>query len=157
VITLCKFSVPHTGSADESNVRDRQSAAVLGLPTRIRDEDCDIEMLEVSHFEEESHSVYPRYLGTPKKEHILYAIQMAKLDVYRWSPNFLHLWWAIDNHVVGKIVLREFAPIKGPRKESERTNLKEGLVKWEAELSSEMKASSTANYFWASMLHLAYK
>ena len=69
--------------SDKCKVRDRQSAAALGLPTRIRDEDCDIEMLEVSDFEEESHSVYPRYLGTPKKEHILYAIQMAKLAVYR--------------------------------------------------------------------------
>jgi hypothetical protein len=34
-------------------VRDRQCSAALGLPTRIRDEDCDIEMLEPSDFEED--------------------------------------------------------------------------------------------------------
>ena len=37
-------------------VRDRQCSAALGLPTRIRDEDCDIEMLEPSDFEEEDYS-----------------------------------------------------------------------------------------------------
>jgi len=51
----------------------------LGLPTRIRDEDCDIEMLEMSDFEDPVSTVYPKYLGTQKREHILYAIQMAKL------------------------------------------------------------------------------
>ena len=37
-------------------VRDRQCSAALGLPTRIRDEDCDIEMLEPSDFEEGDYS-----------------------------------------------------------------------------------------------------
>jgi len=37
-------------------VRDRQCSVALGLPTRIRDEDCDIEMLELSDFEERDHS-----------------------------------------------------------------------------------------------------
>jgi hypothetical protein len=58
----------------------------LGLPTRIRDEDCDIEMLEPSDFEEEDHAAYPKFLGLSKREHVLFAIEMAKLAVYRPSP-----------------------------------------------------------------------
>lgn len=84
MVTLCMSCAVFVASADKYKVRDRQCSAALGLPTRIRDEDCDIEMLELSDFEEDSHSVYPRFLGTQKKEHILYAIQMAKLAVYRW-------------------------------------------------------------------------
>ena len=68
--------------ADRNQVRDRQCSAALGLPIRIRDEDCDIEMLDPSDFEEDSHSVYPKFLGTQKREHVLYAIQMAKLAIY---------------------------------------------------------------------------
>lgn len=63
-------------------IRDRQCAVALGLPTRIRDEDCDLEMLELSDLEEESGSSYPAYLGTQKREHVLYCIHMAKLAGY---------------------------------------------------------------------------
>src|SRR5437868_3468417 len=66
-------------------VRDRQCSAALGLPTRIRDEDCDLEMLEPSDFEEENLSTYPKFLGVQKREHILYGIQMARLAIYRLS------------------------------------------------------------------------
>jgi hypothetical protein len=120
-------------------IRDRQCSAALGLPTRIRDEDCDIEMLEPSDFEEEDH-LYPKYMGYQKREHVLFAIQMAKLAIY-----------------LGKIVLREFAPISLPKKDSERSQLKDDLMKWESELSPEMTANATADSFWASMLHLSYK
>ena len=120
-------------------VRDRQCSAALGLPTRIRDEDCDIEMLEPSDFEED-HSPYPKFLGLQKREHVLFAIQMAKLAIY-----------------LGKIVLREFAPMSLPKKDSERSQLRDDLLRWESELSPEMMANATADSFWASMLHLSYK
>jgi hypothetical protein len=97
-------------------------------------------MLEPSDFEEEDHGEYPRFLGNPKKEHVLFAIQMAKLAI-----------------LLGKIVLREFAPISLPKKDSERSQLRDDLVKWESELSPEMIANATADSFWASMLHLSYK
>jgi hypothetical protein len=72
-------------------VRDRQCSAALGLPIRIRDEDCDIEMLEPSDFEEETQSVYPAFLRTQKREHVLYAIQMAKLAIYCSLSNMIRL------------------------------------------------------------------
>ena len=121
-------------------MRDRQSSAALGLPIRIRDEDCDIEMLEPSDFEEEIHSPYPEFLGNQTREHVLYSIQMAKLAIY-----------------LGRIVLREFSPNNVPRSESERSKIKENLMEWESELSPEMRASATADSFWANMLHLSYK
>jgi hypothetical protein len=62
-----------------------------------------------------------------------------------------------DCVIVGKIVLREFAPITLPKSDSERSKLKDDLATWEAELSPEMSANSTADSFWASMLHLSYK
>lgn len=62
-----------------------------------------------------------------------------------------------DNYVVGKIALREFAPVSLPRTDAERSKLKDDLVKWEAELSPEMSAASTPHSFWASMLHITYK
>ena len=83
---------------------------------------------------------YPKYLGVQKKEHVLFAIQMAKLAVY-----------------LGKIVLREFTPVRLPRQESERSELRDDLLKWELKLSPEMIATATADSFWASMLHLSYK
>ena len=88
VVSLCKFGIVNTpistGLADVAKVRDRQCSAALGLPTRIRDEDCDIEILEPTDFEEEDQS-YPKYLGVQKREHVLYAIQMAKLAMHRSS------------------------------------------------------------------------
>lgn len=72
-------------------IRDRQCAVALGLPTRIRDEDCDLEMLESSDFEDENVSPYPKFLGTQKREHVLYCIHMAKLAIYCQSSLLLHI------------------------------------------------------------------
>ncbi|KAG0649460.1 Cutinase transcription factor 1 alpha [Hyphodiscus hymeniophilus] len=116
-------------------VRDRQCSTALGLPSRIRDDDCDIEMLDPSDFEEEDHSTYPKYLGFQKKEHVLFAIQMAKLAVY-----------------LGRIILREFSPTRLSKNNSERSRLRDDLFKWESELSPEMMASATADSFWATYL-----
>jgi hypothetical protein len=75
-------------------VRDRQSSAALGLPTRIHDEDCDVEMLDLSDFEEQEDSPLPPYFGQQKLEHVLYAIEIVKLAKLRKfqphlrTPNF---------------------------------------------------------------------
>ncbi|KAF4635629.1 hypothetical protein G7Y89_g2466 [Cudoniella acicularis] len=114
-------------------VRDRQCSTALGLPTRIRDEGCDIEILDPSDFEEEDHSTYLKFLGTQKKEHVLYAIQMAKLIVY-----------------LGKIVLREFAPVIGPKTSStlfsrdSRTTKTWDVTNWVLQLFFQFLDQSTA-------------
>lgn len=59
-------------------VRDQQTSAALGLPPRIRDEDCQIADLEAADFEE-SKSMGPEIFRTPPEVHIPYVIGMAQL------------------------------------------------------------------------------
>lgn len=66
-------------------VRDRQCSASLGLPSRIRDEDCDVAMLGVSDFEEQGSVERPEVFGFGVMEHALYAMEMARLAVFRTS------------------------------------------------------------------------
>ena len=56
--------------------RDRQCAAALGLPDRIRDEDCDIEPLEAMDYLHAFSSLLPRQKA---EDYALYAIGMAEL------------------------------------------------------------------------------
>ncbi|RDW62461.1 hypothetical protein BP6252_11894 [Coleophoma cylindrospora] len=120
-------------------VRDRQCSAALGLPIRIRDEDCDIEILEASDFEDDETACHADVLGSQTHEHVSYAIQMAKLA-----------------QLLGKIIIREFAPSSNRSVEFERSKLRHELVKWEEALSPAMRVNATAKSFWAAMLHLAY-
>ena len=66
-----------------SQIRDRQCSASQGLPVRIRDEDCDVEMLEPQDFEDEGFATAPRTSGTHVPEHALYLMQMVKLAIIR--------------------------------------------------------------------------
>lgn len=50
----------------------------MGLPIQIRDEDCDIEMLRPSDFDDDT-TYHVGFLGSQKDEHVSYAIEMAKL------------------------------------------------------------------------------
>ena len=63
-------------------LRDRQSSASLGLPSRIRDEDCDIEMLSASDLEETDGPV-SEVFGTSEPAHVGYVLEMAKLAKLR--------------------------------------------------------------------------
>lgn len=53
-------------------------AAAYGLPARVRDEDCDIPMLDETDFEEEGAVGNPTVFGEQKPEHASYMIQMAR-------------------------------------------------------------------------------
>lgn len=56
--------------------RDRQCAAALGLPDRIRDEDCDVEALEASDYVNAFSQLLPRQKA---EDYTSYAIGMAEL------------------------------------------------------------------------------
>lgn len=56
--------------------RDRQCAAALGLPDRIRDEDCDVEDLERSDYVDAFSQLLPRQR---QEDYISHAIAMAQL------------------------------------------------------------------------------
>jgi hypothetical protein len=60
-------------------VRDQQTSAALGLPPRIRDEDCQVADLEAADFEESKPMGPPEIFRTPPEVHIPYVIGMAQL------------------------------------------------------------------------------
>ncbi|KAB8206026.1 fungal-specific transcription factor domain-containing protein [Aspergillus parasiticus] len=60
-------------------IRDQQSAAALGLPPRIRDEDCDVTMLEPSDIREDEAVDDAHVFGAQRDEDIVYPAEMAKL------------------------------------------------------------------------------
>lgn len=60
-------------------VRERQAAISLGLPCRIRDEDCDIEPLTASDLEGDTDEQPATAFGTSESEHVHYAINMVDI------------------------------------------------------------------------------
>jgi hypothetical protein len=65
-------------------VRDRQFSASMGLPSWIRDEDCDVDMLSASDLEEAgAEKSASDIFGTSEPEHITYALAMVKLAKLR--------------------------------------------------------------------------
>ena len=85
VVPLCTAMSCHDQSdlLTLEKIRDRQCSAALGLPNRIRDEDCDIEGLEISDLDEGPSTSYHEPFGRQTLEHIHYAIEMAKLSKLR--------------------------------------------------------------------------
>ncbi|KAI9871346.1 MAG: hypothetical protein M1830_003011 [Pleopsidium flavum] len=123
-------------------VRDRHAAAALGRPMHIHDDDCDVEMLEESDFEE-GISPHPTICGGATRDHILYVIQMAKLAV-----------------LLGNIIKTEFAARKSSTIKGDTAALEKELSLWEDQLPPEMRhqelGSGMGREFWANMLHMAY-
>lgn len=64
-------------------IRDRQSAASLGLPSRIRDEDCDVEKLCPEDFAESGATEAYNMFSGSSPEYAQYCIQMAELATLR--------------------------------------------------------------------------
>ena len=59
--------------------RDRQCSAALGLPNRVRDEDCDSESLEMSDFDS---AFDPNISKKAAEEYATYAVGMAELSKF---------------------------------------------------------------------------
>ncbi|WYZ41420.1 hypothetical protein EsH8_V_000315 [Colletotrichum jinshuiense] len=120
-------------------IRERQCAAALGLPNRIRDEDCDIELLGDMDFE---HAFNPAMSSNKVQEYISYFIGIAQLS-----------------RALGRIVHGGYLPSKS-LSASDRLQMKNDLVRWRQSLPPEMQlgANDFGNppSFHASMLHLAY-
>lgn len=118
--------------------RDRQCAAALGLPNRIRDEDCDFESMELSDFE---HAYGPSVSKKEAEEYATYAIGMAELA-----------------KLLGQIVHSGYLPntILSP---SHRAQMREKLVQWKQRLPPKMQPDNELDdqpSFHANMQHLAY-
>ncbi|OHE97892.1 cutinase transcription factor 1 alpha [Colletotrichum orchidophilum] len=120
-------------------IRERQCAAALGLPNRIRDEDCDIETLQEVDFERAFDAAL---LSHKAQEYIAYFIGIAQLS-----------------RVLGRIVHSGYLPSKS-LSASDRSRMKDDLVRWRKGLPTTMCLGNNdfgdAPGFHASMLHLAY-
>ncbi|KAH8810646.1 fungal-specific transcription factor domain-containing protein [Xylogone sp. PMI_703] len=119
-------------------VRDRHCAANIGLPMRIRDDDCDVEELEESDFEDELENGSHIY-GERRITHTTYAISMAKLST-----------------IFGNIILTKYPGSKS-RVTLSRTELDLQLSTWRQQLL-EINYSEDINgdRLWSSMLELSY-
>lgn len=119
-------------------VRERQCAAALGLPNRIRDEDCDVEALVSTDLEEpnaETH-ISDNIYGSPIN--VLFAIEMAGLAC-----------------LLGKIVHGEYMPGKehnGAGKHLLRTELNN----WASRLPAAFHLGNETGDLFLGMLHMAY-
>lgn len=66
-------------------MRERQAAASLGLPSRIRDEDCDVESLSPSDLELDETLLDPTF-GSCQQAHVTYVTKMVEIS--RLRTNF---------------------------------------------------------------------
>jgi hypothetical protein len=79
-----------SGIADgKRQTRDQQSAAALGLPPRIRDEDGDVAMLEPDDVVGEETAVGDIF-GRQTPQDLVYPVEMAKLARLRMASTPVH-------------------------------------------------------------------
>ncbi|KAF4345614.1 cutinase transcription factor 1 alpha [Fusarium beomiforme] len=123
--------------------RDRHTAACLGKPCRIRDEDCDIEPLTEEDFyfdDDHNDPLITRQTGY----HTAFAMEMTKAA-----------------EILGDIVIAEYSPRRPALERYKTENLKQRLEQWEAQLPKCMQRApldeTLGPAFWASQLHMAYQ
>ncbi|KNG46285.1 cutinase transcription factor 1 alpha [Stemphylium lycopersici] len=119
-------------------VRERQCAAALGLPCRIRDKDCDIEPLSYADFTSAFQTSAP---AEDRHRSTTYAISMVQLAVF-----------------LGRVVDAGYLPGRTLTPE-DTTKLRDELYQWKKDLPAAMQLHTDAGdlpNFQASMLHLAY-
>ncbi|KAI8665218.1 Zn(2)-C6 fungal-type domain-containing protein [Fusarium sp. Ph1] len=121
-------------------VRERQAAASLGLPSRIRDDDCDVEPLSpedlVSDFEGGEDAMF----GSCTPEHVKYAVNMVEIS-----------------RILGQVVDVYFAPRRVPSRH-EVQDIETCLEAWRLNLSKDfdMETKNTRPSVWEHLLMLAY-
>lgn len=119
-------------------VRERQCAAALGLPNRIRDEDCDCGPLLESDFEYAFTSTAPQ---EQMKEFVAYQMGMASLS-----------------KILGQIVHSGYLP-RSSFTAAQRDGMRDSLAAWKRDLPSIMQLDNdfgTPPSFQTNTLHLAY-
>lgn len=76
-------------------VRERQAAASLGLPSRIRDEDCDIEALSAKDLESEGEGTTEAssVFGECLPQHVAYVVRMVEIARLREFNTLPSVTW----------------------------------------------------------------
>ena len=151
-ISLAQTKALHrsTGESDEKSaklkrrlwwaiyVRERQCGSALGLPNRIRDEDCDVEPLTTYDFE---WAYLPTTSPIDAERYKDYGVGMVQLAIF-----------------LGRIVDAGYLPNRTLKPE-DRATIRDELYEWKAKLPLVMQVSVDTGddpSFQASMLHLAY-
>lgn len=119
-------------------LHERQMSSMLGLPQRVRDEECDVEPLEPADFEL---AFAPTKSQEDVKATIDYTISMTKLSAF-----------------LGKVVDCVYRPNKASTK-AERAELAEELTQWKQSLPPAMRIEEDIGSqpnLHTSMLHMAY-
>ncbi|RGP66301.1 hypothetical protein FSPOR_6679 [Fusarium sporotrichioides] len=123
--------------------RDRHTAACLGKPCRIRDEDCDIEPVTEADLYFDDVTDDP-LIPSQKEYHTAFFIEMRKAA-----------------EILGDIVIGEFSPRRLALERYEVSHLKSRLEQWESQLPKCMQKApldeTLGAAFWATQLHMAYQ
>ncbi|CAI7588985.1 unnamed protein product [Penicillium pancosmium] len=123
-------------------VRDQQTSAALGLPSRIRDEDCEAAELEPSDFEELDTTEFSEVFRKPPTAHVNYVIGMAQLA-----------------KLLREVITSQYLPDRSKLDNPQRPALHQQLVEWESNLPQEMHFQSSPSRqvtYLVGMLHMAY-
>ncbi|OQD80141.1 hypothetical protein PENANT_c039G09033 [Penicillium antarcticum] len=124
-------------------VRDQQTSAALGLPPRIRDEDCQTADLEASDFEESEPINQSEIFRAPPEVHVSYVVGMAQLA-----------------RLLREIVSTQYLPGHSKLDNPARPMLHQDLIEWKSNLPRELQFQSPMTreaMFLVGMLHMAYK
>ncbi|XWX01154.1 hypothetical protein V2A60_009179 [Cordyceps javanica] len=119
-------------------MHEKQAAATLGLPQRVRDEDCDVEALEPSDFDHAFSSSRPQ---DEKNDAIDYTMRITQLSTF-----------------LGKVLDVGYSPNR-TSSESERTAIRDELIQWKQTLPPSLRIdedSGSQPSLFTSMIHLAY-
>ncbi|KAF7562535.1 hypothetical protein G7046_g1588 [Stylonectria norvegica] len=122
-------------------VRERQAAASLGLPSRIRDEDCDIEPLNTSDLESKVDDTEGSQFGSCKPEHIIYVLKMVEIL-----------------KILGRVIDVHFAPGRPPSTREQVQRLDRSLEIWKRSIPDQLadEVDHGGASVWSHLLHLAY-
>ncbi|KAF4122205.1 acyl-CoA dehydrogenase [Geosmithia morbida] len=122
-------------------VRERQAAASLGLPSRIRDEDCDVEPLSREDLVSDDDDLSSPF-GSCQPQHTTYVIKMVEVA-----------------RLLGRVIDVQFVPGQRPATLDEVHRLDSSLEEWKASLPHDMQYPNDDGgeaSIWTCLLHSAY-
>ncbi|PYI31653.1 hypothetical protein BP00DRAFT_300274, partial [Aspergillus indologenus CBS 114.80] len=122
--------------------RDQQSAAALGLPPRIRDEDCDVAMLGSDDVRETEVLDDTSVFGVQQVGNLEYPVEMAKLA-----------------RILRTIVATQYSPSRSLPSQETRSNLHHQLIEWESNVPVELKQESAVTpraKFLIGLMYMTY-
>ncbi|CAG9945864.1 unnamed protein product [Clonostachys rosea f. rosea IK726] len=122
-------------------VRERQAAASLGLPSRIRDEDCDTEPLLDSDLSSEVVDPEGFPFGSCQPNHMVYVIKMVEIA-----------------KLLGRVIDLYFLPGRSSPQQYDVQVLDNALYSWFESLPEDVKNGIDSDNapIWTCLLHLAY-